>query len=271
MYAVASSILPIHEIPQKICKNLQAVFCDIDDTLTEQGKLPDVAYQALWEGHRAGLKIVPVTGRPAGWCDHIARMWPVHAVVGENGAFYFWMGEKKMMRHYVEPEIKRRESREKLEKIREKILQEIPGAKVSQDQPYRESDLAIDFCEDVEPLEKNQVLRIAQIFEENGANAKISSIHVNGWFGNFDKMTTCRLVIDNLWQQDFFREIDCFLYCGDSPNDEPMFKGFSQSVGVANIASWLSLIQHPPRYKTNACFGQGFAEMIHTILLYRKL
>ncbi|NUM34747.1 MAG: HAD-IIB family hydrolase [Candidatus Brocadiae bacterium] len=263
-------MIPIQEIPPSICQNLQGIFCDIDDTLTEKGKLPDVAYQALWKGHRAGLKIVPVTGRPAGWCDHIARMWPVDGVVGENGAFYFWMGETKMMRYYVESSENRKASRLKLEEIQKKILQEIPGAKVSQDQAYRESDLAIDFCEDVAPLERSQVLRIAEIFHEQGAKAKISSIHVNGWFGDFDKMTTCQLLIKNFWQKELAKEGDSFIYCGDSPNDEPMFKGFSQSVGVANIVPWLSLIHHPPKYKTNACCGEGFAEMVDVILKKRK-
>mgnify|MGYP000314140842 CR=1 FL=1 len=60
---------------------------DIDDTLTTDGRLTAEAYGALEALKRNGRIVVPITGRPAGWCDHIARMWPVDAVVGENGAF----------------------------------------------------------------------------------------------------------------------------------------------------------------------------------------
>ncbi|HEV7820000.1 MAG TPA: HAD hydrolase family protein, partial [Burkholderiales bacterium] len=77
------------EFPGAERARIRGVFCDIDDTLTTGGKLTAAAYAALEALQRAGLLVVPITGRPAGWCDQIARMWPVHAVVGENGAFYF--------------------------------------------------------------------------------------------------------------------------------------------------------------------------------------
>ena len=80
---------PFEECPAAARRQIKAVLCDIDDTLTWQGRLPAAAYMALEGLRQSGLVVVPVTGRPAGWCDHIARMWPVNAVVGENGAFYF--------------------------------------------------------------------------------------------------------------------------------------------------------------------------------------
>src|SRR6187401_69159 len=85
---------------------IRGVFCDIDDTLTTGGKLTAAAYAALEALQRAGLLVVPITGRPAGWCDQIARMWPVDAVVGENGAFYFWhdAGAAKLCRRYYDAE-----------------------------------------------------------------------------------------------------------------------------------------------------------------------
>jgi len=57
-------------------KNVRYLFTDIDDTISTEGKITQQAYDALWRADDAGLVIVPVTGRPAGWCDHIARMWP---------------------------------------------------------------------------------------------------------------------------------------------------------------------------------------------------
>ena len=221
----------ITTIPTEVCQNLRGIFCDIDDTLTSNGKLVDVAYQALWDAHRAGLRLVPITGRPAGWVDHLARMWPVDAVIGENGAFYFWMSSGKMHRYFVQDETTRRHYRRELERIEQAIKLEVPEAAVSADQSYREADLAIDFCEDIPRLPSEAIERIAAIFRRAGAQAKISSIHVNGWFGDFDKLSTCYLLGQNLWREtdDFLKAH--YLFCGDSPNDEPMFSSFPLTVG----------------------------------------
>ena len=61
-------MLPIKQLTSDIAQNIQFVLSDIDDTMTEDGKLPAAAYQALWDLHNAGIKVIPVTGRPAGWC-----------------------------------------------------------------------------------------------------------------------------------------------------------------------------------------------------------
>ena len=83
------SMKPLAEFPLEARRAVRGVLADIDDTLTTHGRLHAVAYSALERLREAGLLVIPVTGRPAGWCDHIARMWPVDAVVGENGAFWF--------------------------------------------------------------------------------------------------------------------------------------------------------------------------------------
>ncbi|HEU0290571.1 MAG TPA: HAD hydrolase family protein, partial [Burkholderiales bacterium] len=82
-------MLPLSEFPVEVRRSIRGVLCDIDDTLTTGGRLTAGAYGAMERLQQAGLPVIPITGRPAGWCDHIARMWPVAAVVGENGAFYF--------------------------------------------------------------------------------------------------------------------------------------------------------------------------------------
>ena len=97
------TLRPVADFPRAARARVRAVLTDIDDTLTSDGRLPAVAYAALEKLRDAGLLVVPVTGRPAGWCDLIARQWPVDAVVGENGAFYFRYDDKarKMIRRYV--------------------------------------------------------------------------------------------------------------------------------------------------------------------------
>ena len=208
----------------------------------------------------------PITGRPAGWCDHIARMWPVDAVVGENGAFYFMMKNGKMAKEYTADEGQRKSCRQKLEHIRDEILREVPGAGIASDQGYREFDLAIDFCEDVKPLGQEDIDKIAAIFEKYGANKKISSIHVNGWFGGYDKLTTTKIFVHKELGLDLDKENEKFIFCGDSPNDEPMFEYFNKSVGVANVLNFKDRLKSFPKYITKKRSGAGFTELAKHLL-----
>jgi HAD superfamily hydrolase (TIGR01484 family) len=180
-------------------RQIRFVLCDIDDTLTFEGRLPACAYSALEQLQRAGLTVIPVTGRPAGWCDHIARMWPVDAVVGENGAFYFRYdgARRRMEREYWSDAVQRGEERRRLDEIARQICREIPGAAIGADQGFRHTDLAIDYCEDVAALSPALVARIVTIFEAAGATAKVSSIHVNGWFGDHDKRKMVERLLHN--------------------------------------------------------------------------
>ncbi|WP_251862953.1 HAD-IIB family hydrolase [Achromobacter sp. Marseille-Q4962] len=258
-------------MPTDVAAAVRVVLTDIDDTLTTDGRLPAEAYDALERLDRAGVQVVPITGRPAGWCDHIARMWPVRAVVGENGAFYYAYDRqaRRMKTHYWTDAASRALSRRKLDAIRDRVLREVPGAAVASDQDYRVADLAIDFCEDVPPLPEAQIGRIVRIFEEAGARAKVSSIHVNGWFGEYDKLTMTRTLFEREFGVDTDRALDTTLFIGDSPNDEPMFAYFPISVGVANIQSQLHRLAHRPAYVAARHGGGGFVEMAERLLQAR--
>ena len=258
-------LVPVEQMPAETCESIRAVFCDIDDTLTTGGLLPAAAYSALWDARDAGLMVVPVTGRPAGWCDHLARMWPAAAVVGENGALAFSMDGGKIRRIYAPREPG---SAEKLEAIRRQVLAEVPGCKVAADQAYREYDLAVDFCEEVDALDDEAVDRIVAIYAEHGAVVKVSSIHVNGWFGDFDKLSMCRRCCPELLGFDLDPTRATFV--GDSPNDEPMFAHFPHAVGVANVAHFTARMEHLPAYVTRAEGGEGFAEFMGVLLEKRN-
>ncbi|MBX3598779.1 MAG: HAD family phosphatase [Rhizobiaceae bacterium] len=253
-------------------KKVDVVLTDIDDTLTEDGRLPASAYSALEALKTAGFIVAPITGRPAGWCDMIARQWPVDGVVGENGAFYFRFdpAERLMKRAYAKSLTDRTADRQKLDAIRERVLREVPGAAVAADQPYREADLAIDFKEDVPPLPAASIERIVQIFEDAGATAKISSIHVNGWFGGYDKLSTTRLMLKDCFDLDIDLENTRIVFAGDSPNDQPMFEFFQNSVGVANVMDFSKTIYAPPRYVTKGRCAAGFVELSELLLAARN-
>jgi HAD superfamily hydrolase (TIGR01484 family) len=262
----------VHTLDVKIAKNFEGIFFDIDDTFTTGGKIPASAFQALWSLRESGLKVVPITGRPAGWCDHIARMWPVDAVVGENGAFYFWLDERagKLRKRFLDPDHIRRQKRAWLAQIEAEIISSVPGTAIASDQSYRESDLAIDFCEDVKPLDWPAIERICAIFKKHGATCKTSSIHVNGWFGDYDKLGMARIMARELWGMDLDSNRGRFLFCGDSLNDEPMFQSFPFSAGVNNVLRFVERMQHLPTFVADAEGGEGFAEIVETVLSLRQ-
>jgi hypothetical protein len=266
----------IRDIPACVCRNLRGILFDIDDTFTFQGKLIPGAFSALWDARRAGLLTVPVTGRPAGWADHIARMWPVEAVIGENGAFYFCSDERGRglkRSFFVEDASVRARHRKRLEEIFRGVQAAFPAARLAADQPYRACDLAVDCSEDTTPpLSVEQVRRIQRLFEEGGARAKISSIHLNAWFGDYDKLSTCKWYFKREHGIDLERQRERFLFCGDSPNDAPMFAFFPLSVGVAGICRFheAGLIDHMPGFLADREGGLGFEETVRTVLNKRK-
>jgi HAD superfamily hydrolase (TIGR01484 family) len=247
-------------------RGVRAVLADIDDTLTSGGKLTAQAYGALERLHGAGRIVVPVTGRPAGWCDHIARLWPVDAVIGENGAFYFFMDAGKLQRRYADAPEVRRAKRERVEKLAGEILRQVPGAALAADQAYRETDLAIDYCEDVAPLPVEDAERIAALMRAAGLTAKVSSIHVNGWFGDYDKLTMARRLCAERFALDLDKANTSVVYVGDSPNDAPMFRFFTNSVGVANVRRFAGRLEAEPKFITAASAGAGFAELVERLL-----
>ena len=253
-----------------LLSRVEFICTDVDDTITTDGKLLPEAYAALWSAKRAGFKIVIVTGRPAGWADQMARFWPVDAVVCENGALTFYMDESekppRMQRLWTQDESTIQGAKLLLEKIKEDVLKEVPAAKVAFDQPFRFFDLAIDFAEDVSPLSKADVQKISEVFKKHGATSKVSSIHVNGWFGEFDKFKGLEKTFQTLWGLDLTKELDRAIYVGDSPNDEPLFQKFKLSVGVRNVEAFLSEMKSPPKFITQNPGGLGFSELISLLV-----
>ncbi|MCM2277455.1 MAG: HAD-IIB family hydrolase [Oligoflexia bacterium] len=246
---------------------VRAVCLDIDETLSTAGKLTAEAYSALWELKNAGFIVIPVTGRPAGWCDHFARFWPVDAVVGENGAFTFYM-ESGVRKRLDTPGVPA-DRHARLETLGRRIRERFSHAKWASDQAYREFDLAIDFCEDVPRWPEKDIDALLKLCAEAGAHAKVSSIHVNAWFGDYDKRKGLEHWLSSgapglapgqvpAWEE--------LLFVGDSPNDEPLFEAFDLSVGVANLAEFLPRIQAPPRWITRSPSGAGFAELSRALI-----
>jgi len=250
------------EITKSQAAGIRYVLCDIDDTLTNGGKLTAAAYSALWALADAGFRVIPVTGRPAGWCDLIVREWPVEAVIGENGAFcmYFRDGKLQTMLH---PNVIPNAS-ERLEAVRNAVLAAVPQSRVARDQFSRIYDLAIDFCEDPPFLPLSDAEKIRAVCERMGAEAKISSIHVNAWFGKYDKLDMALRVLSEVFGEK--SPESSVIFFGDSPNDEPMFAHFPLSCAVANIAPFVSTMKNLPAFVTCGEGGFGFEEAAKHII-----
>ena len=256
---------PIAELPSSDAASIRFILTDIDDTLTSEGRLENEAFDALWRLHEANLRVIPVTGRPAGWCDCIVRQWPIDAVIGENGAFaLYW--EEGSVNEIVHPDAASPDHRRNLDSIRNRVLSEVRGARVARDQAFRRFDLAIDFREDPPRLSYDVAERIAEFCREMGAEAKISSIHVNTWFGAYDKLGMARLFFSRMFRLGIDELKRQVTFCGDSPNDEPMFAFFPLACAVANIYETIAYISAMPTYVTNASHGSGFAEFAKCIL-----
>lgn len=258
---------PVAQLPGA---RVTTVFTDIDDTLTTAGKLGAQAYAAMEALQLAGLRVIPVTGRPAGWCDHIARMWPVDGIIGENGALYMWHDHEsgKLRTRHLYDEASRAANAARIAQVSQRILGEIAGSAVASDQFCRQYDLAVDYCEDVPALDSGQVDRIVQIMEQTGMTAKISSIHVNGWFGDYDKLSTAKLMMQERYDVnlDDEEERNHCVFAGDSPNDAPMFGYFPLSVGVANVLVFSGRLPNLPKFITRQAGGAGFAELANHLL-----
>lgn len=262
-------MLPIASMTAVQARGVRYVLFDIDDTITESGRLLRQSYDALWRLSEAGLAAIPVTGRPAGWCDMIARQWPVAGVVGENGAFAFYLQGDSLQRqlHTRAPDPETVSAR--LAELGEAALREFSGLRIAKDQPYRVFDIALDFAEEEPNLGLELASRVKRFCEARGAVAKVSSIHVNAWFGDYDKLSMAEQFLSSRFGFDPILDSSSVLYFGDSPNDEPMFRRFDLSVGVANVRNYAQLIEHQPKFVTQKPFGYGFAEGVDVLLRLR--
>jgi HAD superfamily hydrolase (TIGR01484 family) len=259
------------------------VFTDIDDTLTTEGAITADALQALHDLKAAGLAVIAITGRPIGWSAPFAygdaardlAPWPVDAIVAENGSAALFLqknramsplnGHSTLLKIYQQDAATRVQNYTQMQAVVQRVLREVPGAQVAQDSPGRETDVAIDHSEFTH-LAPEHIAQVVQIMQTSGMKATVSSIHINGWFGDHNKLVGAQWIVRELFGRDLKAEMPCWVFIGDSTNDELMFEAFPHSVGVANIARFLPQLAHKPRYVTQGERGAGFAQMVEALL-----
>ena len=254
----------------RMTRPIVGVFTDIDDTLTTEGAITPDALQALADLKAAGLHVVPITGRPVGWSEPFAQSWPVDAIVAENGAVGLQHASPNGLRKLYQQDAALRETHfARMQNVLSLIERSVEGALRSQDSAGRETDIAIDHSEFTQ-LPPGAIDEVVRIMQSQGMTATVSSIHINGWFGDHSKLTGARWIVRELWGRDLDAEIDHWVYVGDSTNDQVMFEHFAHSVGVANIRRFEARLTHPPRFITPSERGAGFAEMTRHLLALRR-
>jgi HAD superfamily hydrolase (TIGR01484 family) len=261
-------MLAFDQCPREQLAGVQGVFTDVDDTLTEHGRLSAATYQTLEDLHAAGIRIVPVTGGPASWADHIARVWPVTAAIGESGAVTYARTPSGFQTLFAQSEPVRSANAVAREQAWAAVAAKFPAARLAQDQCFRLCDLAIDHGQDAK-LSPAAVDGITATLMSRGFTVRVSSIHINAWRGPYDKPEAAQRIATDLLKIDLHEQISRWLYVGDSLNDEGMFELFPLSVGVANISRVADQLTHKPRYITRAAHGAGFVEVARAVLRAR--
>lgn len=249
---------------------VEGVFTDVDGTLTTQHRLRASTVRALEQLGEAGLKVVLVTGRPAGWSEAWMRTLPVDGVIAENGGLFFLRGPQGRLRKvYAESPRTRGPNRERLVAEVTAVLAQVPGARLSLDSAYTEVDLAVDYNEEAR-LGEEGAERLEALLRARGVTAVRSSVHINCWLGRFDKRSAVRRFVKTAWGEALAPGQRRYVYAGDSFNDAPMFGEFALSVGVANVRRVLERIDTPPAFITRAEEGRGFEELTRALLAARR-
>jgi HAD superfamily hydrolase (TIGR01484 family) len=269
---------PLQLWPAAQRRQLVGVFTDIDDTLTTEGVATADALRAIAALRQAGLHVIPITGRPVGWSEPFAREWPVDAIVAENGAvalIHVGPGDPStgsgqgLRKIYQQDQALRQANYARMQQVAQRIVADVPGASLSRDSVGRETDIAIDHSE-FTTLPPHAIARVVKLMQDEGMNATVSSIHINGWLGDHNKLAGARWIVRELFGRELDAEIGRWVYVGDSTNDVLMFEHFPHSVGVANIRRFEAQLSHPPVYITPSERGAGFAEVADAILASRR-
>ncbi len=259
---------PLADLDDARLSHVRGVVFDIDDTITRNGRVESVAYESLWQLADADLTLIAVTGRPLGWIDVLARLWPVHLAVGENGAGWAWREQDRMREGYYLDAASRRRAEEALERLRVRVLAEMPHVKTTDDHRARRCDLAFDVAERAK-LSEDDVEALRHIITDEGLEYSVSSVHAHAAPGDWNKARGVVRAANDALGRDLSAELERWLFIGDSPNDEAAFAFFPLSVGVSNVRSHRSRMNVLPAWVTQADHGRGFAEMAARLLRVR--
>jgi HAD superfamily hydrolase (TIGR01484 family) len=250
----------LHQLTTPVC----ALLCDVDGTMTQDGRIEASTLAAIERLVAAGIAVIPVTGRSAGFAHTLMSVIPAPAAVAENGAVTFVREGHRIRTLYGLPAEDIAGWRQRMHAAVAEVQRELPALRLSADSAFREVDLALDWNEEVSLPVADADLAVLRL-REHGLAASRSNVHVNFGPPLFDKRTACLHLIRDVLGGDT-NELEAYAYVGDSLNDAPMFGGFPTSIGVANVRDIWGQLPYHPSYVTSGREAMGFRELVEHLL-----
>ena len=261
---------PLSAIASSALRDIDFLLFDVDETFTTHGLLRPESYASLFALCDAGITAVPVTGRPSGWGNVMLSTWPIKACVTENGGVISWKDATGIARQQVIHEQHRGDGYiENLRDLGRAIATRYPQVRISADQPYRLTDLAIDYAEQSRDVSEETVAEIVNWMQGAGYQTAVSSIHIHAYKPTNEKADGVYPLMQAAFAMSAEAVHSRAAFIGDSPNDASLFAAIPMSVGVANVRTSLAKIATPPAYVCSAECGAGFVEFAIALIAAR--
>lgn len=262
---------PLNALTTAQLRSVDFLLFDVDETFTSHGLLTHEAYASLFDLQRAGVTAIPVTGRPSGWGNVMLSTWPIDACVTENGGVISWKDDQGVARQrIIHSEHRGPGYLPALRTLGENIIAQFSNVRVSADQPYRLTDLAIDYNEQSTNVAPETVAAVVRMMQDAGYKTAVSSIHIHAYFPYNEKADGVYPLMETKFNlsRDELHKRSAFI--GDSPNDASLFGAIPISVGVANVRESLDKISIPPAYVCENECGAGFVEFAQKLIAARQ-
>ncbi|PSN17335.1 HAD family hydrolase [filamentous cyanobacterium CCP5] len=241
-----------------IAAQIRLVATDVDGTLTQAGKFSPRLLQTLEALQTAGMPVILVTGRSAGWVSALVNYLPVAGAIAENGCLYFPKADAEPA--FLTPIDDIAAHRQALEAMFATLQQTIPYLQPATDNPYRLTDWTFD----VAGLSQADIDACAAACLDAGWGFTYSNVqgHIKP---RFDKADGLLVVLRRVFPEG---RLEQGLTVGDSPNDQPLFNReiFAHSVGVANVREYGDRMEHFPAYIAERSEVAGFGELCQQLL-----
>jgi HAD superfamily hydrolase (TIGR01484 family) len=257
---------PASQFPAAAARRLAGVLFDLDDTLLDRGRLSVAALTSLYRLSEAGLILVGVTGRPAGWGQVLARQWPVSGMVTENGIIALVQRDHRVQVLDRASSEQRAARRQQLSALVAELRVRFPELEPSDDVAGRIADFSFDIAESRQ-VDASVVQAVTDHARERGARVVRSSIQLHLCFDGDDKASGALRFLHLVHGVDATLARYRFAFIGDSENDAPCFGAFEHTFGVANLQGRPSVL---PAYRASQAMGAGFAEIAEVLLSGRK-
>jgi HAD superfamily hydrolase (TIGR01484 family) len=260
---------PLVTAPRDELERIEGLFFDLDDTLLSHGVLTLDAYRSLWDLRAGGLRLVAVTGRPAGWAEVFVRQWPIDGAVTENGAVAVVREGRGVRLLFDGSPAEVAARRDRLDALVNEVSSAMPDLDLADDVAARRSDVAWDIGERVS-IAEDRIAALSAIIRAAGARTTRSSVHVHATFERDDKASGAFRFARERFGADPGRIVSRWAFIGDSANDAACFSALRLTFGVANVRAFFRQMNNPPRWIAEGERGEGFAEIARLLLAARS-